>query len=130
MAPTGLALLTRVARVCLALCCIGASAIAVAPSAGAAARDQLAQAIAATRGSYLVYNFGSGFPAPMLNAAGNWYDNEGGSVSCSYDLNPELGRIRLIDADYSPGEEYGDEEEEDWEPELAEPDEEDDDVEP
>jgi len=64
------------------------------------------------------------------SAAGNWYDNEGGSVSCSYDLNPELGRIRLIDADYSPGEEYGDEEEEDWEPELAEPDEEDDDVEP
>lgn len=64
------------------------------------------------------------------SAAGNWYDNEGGSVSCSYDLSPELGRIRLIDADYSPGEEYGDEEEEDWEPELAEPEEEDDDVEP
>jgi hypothetical protein len=64
------------------------------------------------------------------SAAGNWYDNEGGSVACSYDLNPELGRIRLIDADYSPGEEYGDEEEDDWEPEPEEPDEEDDDVEP
>ena len=64
------------------------------------------------------------------SAAGNWYDNEGGSVACSYDLDPSLGRIRLIDADYSPGEEYGDEEEDDWEPELAEPEEEDDDVEP
>ena len=64
------------------------------------------------------------------SAAGNWYDNEGGSVSCSYDLDPELGRIQLIDADYSPGEEYGDEEE-DWEPELGEAeDEADEDVEP
>ncbi|MCB0923516.1 MAG: phosphodiester glycosidase family protein [Mycobacterium sp.] len=95
MAPTGLALLTRVARVCLALCCIGASAIAVAPSAGAAARDQLAQAIAATRGSYLVYNFGSGFPAPMLNAAGNWYElNNGGHLmivkAASQRLSPRL----------------------------------------
>ena len=59
------------------------------------------------------------------SAAGNWYDNEGGSVACSYDLDPELGRIRLIDADYTPGEEDWDEEE-DW----AEPEEEDDDVEP
>ncbi len=64
------------------------------------------------------------------SAAGNWYDNEGGSVACSYDLDPSLGRIRLIDADYSPGEEYGDEEEDDWEPEFDEPEEEDDDVEP
>ncbi len=62
------------------------------------------------------------------SAAGNWYDNEGGSVACSYDLSPDLGRVRLIDADYSPGEEYGDEEEDDdWEPELGDPDEEDED---
>jgi hypothetical protein len=52
--------------------------------------------------------------------AGNYYDNEGGSVFCSYDLDPEIGRIRLIDADYTPGEEYGDEEEDDWEPDLGE----------
>lgn len=95
MAPTGLALLTRIARVCLALSCVGASAIAVAPPAGAAARDQLAQAIAATRGSYLVYNFGSGFPAPMLNAAGNWYEmNNGGHLmivkAASQRLSPRL----------------------------------------
>ena len=29
-------------------------------------------------GSYLVYNFGGGHPAPMLNAAGNWYDGGSG----------------------------------------------------
>ena len=46
--------------------------------AQAAARDQLAAAIANTRGSYLVYNFGAGFPAPMLNAAGDWYEMTNG----------------------------------------------------
>lgn len=62
------------------------------------------------------------------SAAGNWYDGDGGSVFSTYDLDPELGRIRLIEADYTPGEEYGDEEEEDdWEPELGDPDEEEDD---
>lgn len=61
------------------------------------------------------------------SAAGDWYNNEGGSVACSYDLDPSLGQICLIEADYSPGEEYGDEEEDDWEPE---PEEADDDVEP
>jgi hypothetical protein len=67
------------------------------------------------------------------SAAGNWYDNEGGSVSCSYDLEPVRGRIRLIEADYTPGEEYGDEEEnDDWEPDFGATDEEgeDDDIEP
>ncbi len=44
------------------------------PCAQAAAQDQLAQAIANTRGSYLVYNFGPGFPAPMRNAVGDWYE--------------------------------------------------------
>ncbi|MDQ1320995.1 MAG: hypothetical protein QG655_2238, partial [Actinomycetota bacterium] len=55
MAPTGFARLTRLARVSLALCCVLTSGVAVAPTASAAARDQLAQAIATTRGSYLVY---------------------------------------------------------------------------
>lgn len=59
------------------------------------------------------------------SAAGNWYDNEGGSVACSYDLNPELGRIRLIEAEYAPGEEYEDEEDE-WDPYAEELDEDDD----
>jgi hypothetical protein len=66
------------------------------------------------------------------SAAGNWSDGEGGSVFSTYDLIPQPGRIRLVDADYTPGEEYGDdEEEEDWEPQFADPDEEAaDDVEP
>ncbi len=41
-------------------------------------REQLASAIATTRGSYLVYNFGGGYPAPMLNAGGNWYEMSNG----------------------------------------------------
>lgn len=95
MAPTGFALLTRLARVSLALCCVLTSSIAMAPTAGAAARDQLARAIAATRGSYLVYNFGDGFPAPMLNAAGEWYEkNNGGHLmivkAASQRLSPRL----------------------------------------
>ncbi len=49
------------------------------PVASAAdGRTLLATAIANTRGSYLVYNFGSGHPAPLLNAAGNWYESGGG----------------------------------------------------
>jgi hypothetical protein len=54
--------------------------LCVAPSTAHAAsgRDLLAGAIANTRGSYLVYNFGGGHPAPMLNAAGNWYEMDNG----------------------------------------------------
>jgi hypothetical protein len=54
--------------------------LCVAPSTAHAAsgRDLLAGAIANTRGSYLVYNFGGGHPAPMLNAAGNWYEMDSG----------------------------------------------------
>ena len=47
-------------------------------TARADGREQLANAIATTRGSYLVYNFGGGYPAPMLNAAGNWYEMSNG----------------------------------------------------
>ena len=44
--------------------------MAAAPAARAAdGRELLATAIANTRGSYLVYNFGGNNPAPMLNAA-------------------------------------------------------------
>nr|WP_238994814.1 phosphodiester glycosidase family protein [Mycolicibacterium chubuense] len=59
----------------MALGCAVVSAIALAPVAVAAsARELLAAAIANTRGSYLVYNFGGGFPAPLRNAAGDWYE--------------------------------------------------------
>lgn len=49
-----------------------------APAARADGRSLLAGAIANTRGSYLVYNFGNGHPAPMLNAGGGWYEMNGG----------------------------------------------------
>ena len=80
---------------CAALASLTLAAGGTAPVAAAAARDQLAQAIATTRGSYLVYNFGAGFPAPMLNAAGDWYEmNNGGHLmivkSASQRLSPRL----------------------------------------
>ena len=90
----------------------GARAIAVAmvcavlgtsmgtPAAGAAgARELLAGAIANTRGSYLVYNFGSGFPAPMLNAAGNWYEmNNGGRLMIIKAASQRLAPRLLVDS--------------------------------
>ncbi len=83
-------------RVTMVLVCAAVAAGASAPVAAAAgARELLAGAIANTRGSYLVYNFGSGFPAPMLNAAGNWYEmNNGGRLmiikAASQRLAPRL----------------------------------------
>ena len=53
-----------------ALTCATMTATGSPSAAAADGRDKLAQAIANTRGSYLVYNFGSGYPAPLLNAAG------------------------------------------------------------
>jgi hypothetical protein len=67
-----------------------------APTASAASgRDLLAAAIANTRGSYLVYNFGGSHPAPMLNAAGNAYEmTNGGHLmiikAASQRLTPRL----------------------------------------
>jgi len=58
--------------------CVTLAATTGQPVAVAAGRDQLSQAIATTRGSYLVYNFGGGYPAPMLNATGNWYEMSNG----------------------------------------------------
>lgn len=67
-------------------------------TASAAARDQLAQAIATTRGSYLVYNFGGGFPAPMLNAAGNWYEmSNGGHLMIIKNASTRLTPRLLVD---------------------------------
>lgn len=59
--------------------CASLASTTGAPHARAAdARELLAGAIANTRGAYLVYNFGAGHAAPMLNAAGNWYESSGG----------------------------------------------------
>lgn len=60
---------------------------------------------------------------------GNWYDNEGGSVFSSYNVDPEFGMINLIVCDYTPGEGYDDEEpdEDDFD---EDPEEDEDDLEP
>lgn len=72
--------LRRLATSATALTLCAAVAItSAAPTATAASgRELLAAAIANTRGSYLVYNFGGGHPAPMLNAAGSWYEMASG----------------------------------------------------
>jgi hypothetical protein len=61
-------------------------------------RDLLAGAIANTAGSYLVYNFGSGHPAPMLNAAGRWYEmTNGGHLMILKSASQRLAPHLLVD---------------------------------
>lgn len=85
-----------VARAAALTLCIALALTRGAPTAGAASgRELLAAAIANTKGSYLVYNFGSGHPAPLLNAGGGWYemDNSGHLMTiknASTRLNPRL----------------------------------------
>lgn len=93
---TPAAFLRKLAACCTALLVGTATALAASPAAQAAdARELLAGAIANTRGSYLVYNFGAGHAAPMLNAAGNWYEmNNGGHLmiikAASQRMTPRL----------------------------------------
>lgn len=72
---------------------------AAAPAAHAAsARELLADAIANTKGSYLVYNFGSGHPAPMVNAAGHAYEmNNGGHLMIIKAASKRLAPRLLVD---------------------------------
>ena len=68
------------------------------PAVAADGRDKLFGAIANTRGSYLVYNFGSGFPAPMLNAAGNSYElTNGGHLMIVKAASQRLAPRLLVD---------------------------------
>jgi Phosphodiester glycosidase len=93
MAPTGI---RRAAAGCAAaVMCTWVAMSGGQPVARADPREQLASAIANTRGSYLVYNFGGGFPAPMLNAAGNPYEMANGGhlmiiKAASQRLSPRL----------------------------------------
>lgn len=85
----------RIGRLCAAAALLALASGAGVPSAHAAGRDQLAQAISTTRGSYLVYNFGPGFPAPMLDAAGQWSEMVNGGrlmviKAASQRLTPKL----------------------------------------
>ncbi|WP_370647179.1 phosphodiester glycosidase family protein [Mycobacterium sp. IDR2000157661] len=82
------------------LMCAAMSFTAGAPTGHAAnARELLANAIATTRGSYLVYNFGGGHPAPMLNAGGNWYEmTSGGHLMIIKSASTRLAPRLLVDS--------------------------------
>ncbi|WP_375486196.1 phosphodiester glycosidase family protein [uncultured Mycobacterium sp.] len=82
-----------------ALVCAALTTSTGQPVARAEARDLLAGAIANTRGSYLVYNFGAGHPAPMLNAGGGWYDgNSGGHLMIIKAASQRLSPHLLVDS--------------------------------
>jgi len=71
--------LQRFVACAAALAVFAAMATTPPPTARAAdGRELLANAIATTRGAYLVYNFGGGAPAPMLSAGGGWYEMSNG----------------------------------------------------
>ena len=80
--------------------CATLATTAGAPTAGAASgRELLANAIANTRGSYLVYNFGGGHPAPMLNAGGGWYEmDNGGHLMIIKGASQRLSPRLLVDS--------------------------------
>jgi hypothetical protein len=94
--PSTAATVRRIAASCVAvMMCATLATTTEQPLARADARDLLASAIANTRGSYLVYNFGAGNPAPMMNADGGWYEmTNGGHLmtikAASQRLTPRL----------------------------------------
>jgi hypothetical protein len=89
----------RFAACAAALGLCAAVATAAAPTAMAAdGRELLANAIASTRGSYLVYNFGGGAPAPMLNGGGGWYEmSSGGHLMIIKSASQRLAPRLLVD---------------------------------
>lgn len=98
--PTLAAAFRRMAAICAGLTlCLALATTTGPPVARAEARDLLAGAIANTRGSYLVYNFGSGHPAPMVNAGGGWYDgNNGGHLMIIKAASQRLSPHLLVDS--------------------------------
>ena len=81
---------------------VGCATLAIStgqPVAHAAdGREMLEGAIGTTKGSYLVYNFGSGHPMPMLNAAGSWYEsNNGGHLMIIKNAAERLSPHLLVD---------------------------------
>src|SRR3954462_5838869 len=79
--------------------CAAVAMTVVAPARGADGRELLSNAISSTRGSYLVYNFGGGAPAPMLNAGGGWYEMSNGGHLMT--IKGASGRVRprlLVDS--------------------------------
>jgi hypothetical protein len=83
----------------LMMCAMVAMTAGVPAANAASARELLANAIATTRGSYLVYNFGGGHPAPMLNAGGGWYEQaNGGRLMIIKSASTRLAPRLLVDS--------------------------------
>jgi hypothetical protein len=83
----------------LALCATLLTTAGVPTARAAGARELLSNAIATTRGSYLVYNFGGGHPAPMLNAANGWYEmDNGGHLMIIKSASTRLAPRLLVDS--------------------------------
>lgn len=88
----------RAGRLVAATTCLALAITTCPPASAADGRDRLAQAIATTRGSYLVYNFGDGFAAPMLDASGRWYEmNNGGHLMVAKNASQRLSPRLLVD---------------------------------
>lgn len=93
--------LRRLTACCAAvIACAALASTTGQPVAHAAdGRDLLAAAISNTQGAYLVYNFGSGHPAPMLNAAGSWYEmSNGGHLMIIKNAAGRLAPHLLVDS--------------------------------
>jgi len=83
----------------LAVCATLATTTGQPIARAADAREMLEQAIATTKGSYLVYNFGAGHPTPLLNAGGGWYEmNNGGHLMIIKNASQRLQPHLLVDS--------------------------------
>ncbi|OBK25406.1 hypothetical protein A5634_26350 [Mycobacterium asiaticum] len=94
------AVLRRLTAGCavLALCITLAGTTGQPVARAADGREMLQQAIAATKGSYLVYNFGAGHPMPLLDGSGRWYEmNNGGHLMIIKGASSRLQPHLLVD---------------------------------
>jgi hypothetical protein len=83
----------------LVLCAAPSTTAGVPAARAASASEILANAIATTRGSYLVYNFGGGHPAPMVNAGGSAYEmDNGGHLMIIKSASTRLAPRLLVDS--------------------------------
>ncbi|MFV8318308.1 phosphodiester glycosidase family protein [Mycobacterium sp. 23] len=99
--PTPAAVLRRLTASCAALAsCVALASTTGQPVARAAdARELLEQAIANTKGSYLVYNFGGGHSMPLLDGAGRAYEmNNGGHLMIIKQASSRLQPHLLVDS--------------------------------
>lgn len=82
----------------VALCAALASTTGQTVAHAANGREMLEQAIATTKGSYLVYNFGSGHPMPLLNGGGGGYEmTNGGHLMIIKNASQRLQPHLLVD---------------------------------